>query len=290
MGMIDPLSAQQDAKLLAHIELELRRTIRSGDDDLQGVTAQLIRRAIDEVIDAPRTGRLTLIDCEKTEKTYLGTKIEILFRQAIGQPKGEALDLSIAGIDVDIKHSIARSWMIPGEALGKVCLLINENERTALFSMGLLVCRVENLTSGGNRDKKLQVSRTGMSQIRWLVDQKPYPRNIWQEFDPDLLARVRSHRGGAARLAELFRNMLFTPIPRSAIPAVAPQLDPLKRVRANGGARDILKPEGIAVLWGSYDKQVIARLNLPPIFSDEFMSVRPRTDSEAMILMDAGHL
>jgi hypothetical protein len=290
MRMFDHAEKSRDDALLAHIEEELRRTIRSADDDLQSVTAQLIRRAIDEVIDAPRTGRLTLDECEKTEKTYLGTKIEILFRQSIGQPKGQALDLSIAGIDVDIKHSIARSWMIPGEALGKVCLLINENERTARFNMGLIVCRAGNLTAGGNRDKKLQVSAVGMANVRWLVADQPYPRNIWQEFDQALLQRIIAHRGGAARLAELFRNMLFRPIPRSAIPAVAPQLDPLKRVRANGGARDILKPEGIAVLWGSYDRHLIARLNLPPIFGDEFLSVRPRSDEELQLLRQAGHL
>ena len=38
------------------------------------------RSAIDEVIDTARTGRYFLSDLEKTEKTYLGTKFEILLR------------------------------------------------------------------------------------------------------------------------------------------------------------------------------------------------------------------
>lgn len=38
----------------------------------------LLRKAIDEVIDAPRTNRFTLDEIEKTEKTYLGIKVEIL--------------------------------------------------------------------------------------------------------------------------------------------------------------------------------------------------------------------
>lgn len=32
------------------------------------------------------------------------------------------------------------------------------------------------------------------------------------------------------------------------VEAVGPQLDPLKRVRRNGGARDILDPEGIEII------------------------------------------
>jgi hypothetical protein len=46
---------------------------------------QIIRKAIDEVIDAPRTNRFTLAETEKTEKTYLGTKIEILLRAYLGR-------------------------------------------------------------------------------------------------------------------------------------------------------------------------------------------------------------
>lgn len=38
------------------------------------------RSAIDEVIDTARTGRFFLSELEKTEKTYLGTKFEILLR------------------------------------------------------------------------------------------------------------------------------------------------------------------------------------------------------------------
>ena len=119
-----------DQALLAHLERVLRSSV-DDPDGIVGATAQLIRRAIDEVIDAPRTKRLVLSQCEKTEKTYLGTKIEILFRDAIGQPKGAFLDLDLGGVDADIKHSIGTAWMIPREALGKPCVLITENELTA---------------------------------------------------------------------------------------------------------------------------------------------------------------
>jgi len=278
-----------DQSLLQYLAKVLHSSV-SDPDGIVGATAQLIRRAIDEVIDAPRTKRFILSECEKTEKTYLGTKIEILFRDAIGQPKGKYLDLDLGGIDTDIKHSIGTAWMIPREALGKPCVLITENELTARFSLGLIVCRTENLTTGGNRDQKLQVSAYGRNQALWIAHDMPYPRNIWQGFDPKLMALINSHRGGANRVAELFENIQKTPIPRSAIPAIAPQLDPLKRVRANGGARDILRPRGIAILWGQKDRATIAELSLGPVLSDEFISIRPDSQRDLEILRREGHL
>ncbi len=286
---MSPPSFDDDHELLAYLAACLRAAI-DDPDGVIGATAQLIRRAIDEVIDAPRTKRLILTECEKTEKTYLGTKVEILFRDAIGQPKGEYLDLNLGGVDTDIKHSVGTAWMIPREALHKPCVLISENEETARFNLGLIICRPENLTAGGNRDQKLQVSAHGREQALWLARNEPYPANIWQGFDPDLLATINAHRGGAARVAELFRNLQGKPIPRTAIAAIAAQLDPLKRVRANGGARDILRPEGIAILWGQNDRALIGALGLPRLLSDQFVSFAPRTASEAEKLRAAGHL
>lgn len=280
---------ENDHALLAYLAERLRKAV-SDPDGIVGATAQLIRRAIDEVIDAPRTKRLVLTECEKTEKTYLGTKIEILFRDAIGQPKGEFLDLDLGGVDTDIKHSIGTAWMIPKEAVNKPCVLISENEKTARFNLGVIVCRPENLTLGGNRDQKLQVSAYGREQALWLAREAPYPRNIWQGFDPKLLKLIHSHEGGSQRVAELFRNLQRVPIPRTAIPAIAAQLDPLKRIRKNGGARDFLRPEGIAILWGTKDRTLIAQLSLPPILSDEFISFAPITEREFALLRAAGHL
>jgi len=59
---------------------------------------------------------VTLGETEKTEKTYLGTKIEILIRKFFKFPKG-LLDLHIEGHDVDIKNTVGGNWMIPTEAI-----------------------------------------------------------------------------------------------------------------------------------------------------------------------------
>ena len=79
---------------------------------------RIFRTAIDEVIDARRTGRFTLAETVKTEKTYLGTKIEILLRAYLDFPTGQILDLSIGGIEMDIKNTTGQNWTLPPEATG----------------------------------------------------------------------------------------------------------------------------------------------------------------------------
>ncbi len=79
----------------------------------------LFRRAVDEVIDAPRTNRFTIGELEKTEKTYLGTKVEILLRDFLKLPKGRILDLLIDGVEVDIKNTMQR----PGPSRWKAMVI-----------------------------------------------------------------------------------------------------------------------------------------------------------------------
>src|SRR6478609_317671 len=85
---------------------------------------EAIRQSIDEVLDGPRTGRWDFLHLEKTEKTYVGTKIEIVVRTALGLEPGPNLDLEIEGIDVDIKWAMNSQWQIPREAVGQLCLCI----------------------------------------------------------------------------------------------------------------------------------------------------------------------
>lgn len=56
---------------------------------------QLIRQAYDEVVDMPRTRRWSLGQLASTEKTYVGTKVEILVQHWLGLDRGINLDLSI---------------------------------------------------------------------------------------------------------------------------------------------------------------------------------------------------
>lgn len=96
--------------------------IRGRNISLDVLFAHAIRQALDEVIDGGRTGRWSYSQLEKTEKTYVGTKIEILVRTALGLPRERPLDTVIAGHPIDIKWSGLRtpSWQIPTEAVDEL--------------------------------------------------------------------------------------------------------------------------------------------------------------------------
>ena len=83
---------------------------------------ELVRRALDEVIDGPRTGRFQLQQLEKTEKTYVGTKVEIIVRAALELDRGTRADVMVGTVPVDIKWSQDLQWMIGKETVGTVCL------------------------------------------------------------------------------------------------------------------------------------------------------------------------
>jgi hypothetical protein len=250
----------------------------------------IIRRAIDEVIDSPRTNRFTLTETEKTEKTYLGTKIEILLRNYLKFPKGKVLDLSIKGIEVDIKNTIGRSWTIPQEAVGQPCILVQSNERTALCSVGIIVAEEAYLNLGKNRDGKRSISAAGAAQIHWLINNTKYPPNFWEAIAPELRDAIMAPRGGSDRVANLFLKIQGKPISRLLVQSVGQQDDYMKRVRRNGGARDILAPKGVAILWGKKDREIIERLKLVPCTADEFISFQAVSDEDRDLLRAAGHI
>ncbi|MGO8757676.1 MAG: NaeI family type II restriction endonuclease [Terracidiphilus sp.] len=278
-----------EGDLLPRIEKAILRNAK-GRNRFDREIPLLIRRAIDEVIDAPRTGRFRLGEVEKTEKTYLGTKIEILLRSFLGFPKGRLLDLSIDGIETDIKNTTGKNWMIPTEAIGHPCILVSEDEVEGLYSFGIFLAREESLTTGGNRDRKKSLSSFGQDKIHWINRNAPYPKNVWEEVDSNLLAKILQPAGGKDRLDVLFRSLQERPISRSMVLAVARQKDAMKRLRKNGGARDSLARDGIALLSGNFDKELIEQLNLPKCRHDEFISFTPKTASQLQMLRKKGHL
>lgn len=250
----------------------------------------LIRRAIDEVIDTPRTGRLSLSDTEKTEKTYIGTKIEILVRDFLGLPKGK-LDLNIDGHDVDIKNTVGNNWMIPTEAVGKPCILIASNESTFLCYLGIIIAKLEYLTTGANKDAKRSVSAEGKKNVYWLLRETPYPVNFWSSIDKDTALHITDGSvGGTERLKRLFRSITRAPISRDIVQGIARQHDYMKRLRKNGGARDPLAAEGIALLSGKYHSTLIDELGIPTCSKEEFISIKPITNREEHLLREGGHI
>jgi len=102
--------------------------------------------------------------------------------------------------------------------------------------------------------------------------------------------RIVGAGGGTHRLAALFERIQGKPISRVQVQALAQQHDYMKRIRRNGGARDILGPKGIAILWGQGDKALIKKLRLGTVAPDEFISYRPNDPQEIALLRKAGHI
>jgi len=283
---IEPTSP--DYTVVKAIEAELVREAK-GLANLKRDLPILIRQAIDEVIDSTRTGRVYASELEKTEKTYIGTKVEILVRNYFHLPKG-ILDLRVAGYDVDVKNTLGQTWMIPREAVGKPCILVASDEGKRNCFFGIFVAHLHNLTNGTNQDKKRSVSAAGASTIHWILVNEPYPTSFWGEIGEPKTQAIMRGKTGNERVETLFRQVQRKIVHRDILQAVAQQKDYMRRARKGGGARDKLAKEGIAILGGKYHSGLIADLGLPKATKDEFISIQPITEEEWDILHRGGQL
>ncbi|MFE1894986.1 NaeI family type II restriction endonuclease [Streptomyces yangpuensis] len=243
--------------------------------------ADLLRQSIDEVLDGQRTGRFDVKTLDKTEKTYLGTKVEIVARSAFGLGYGRAMDYEIAGHDVDAKFTGDRTWTIPKEAMGHLCLVMSANDHRGRFQVGLIRITDDVLRAGYNQDMKRGISAQGRQSIHWLVPDGTLPTNVLLSLrDEDRNAIFRAsdgHRGGGnggqLRINELFRRAAFrrtsdSPgrgcvVDRTTALTVASQQDSPKRVR-DARLPHHLGREGIIILGHQGRHPQIARsLGLP---------------------------
>jgi hypothetical protein len=249
----------------------------------------MLRRCIDDVIMTPKTGRRAYEELEKTEKTYIGTRVEIELRALLRLPGGR-LDTEILGQDVDIKNTMGSNWMIPSEALDHPCLLVAADESRARCYLGLIVARPAYLTRGKNKDGKGSISAEGFSHILWLICDHPYPSNFWRRQNPEVVAEIFSQSTGNARMASLFRRIQNQPIARDVVEAVAQQKDFMRRIRSDKGrgTRDLLEQEGILLLSGQYDSQLIKALEIPHCSGSEFISCRPQGAAALRLAAQAG--
>ena len=249
----------------------------------------MLRRCIDDVIMTPKTGRRAYEELEKTEKTYIGTRVEIELRALLRLPRGR-LDTEILGRDVDIKNTMGSNWMIPTEALDQPCLLVAADEARARCYLGLIVARPAYLTQGKNKDGKGSISAAGFGNILWLMCDHAYPANFWRGQDPHVVTTIFSQSTGNTRMASLFRQIQACPIARDVVEAVAQQKDFMRRIRSDKGrgTRDLLETEGILLLSGQYDSQLIKALGLPRCRGSEFISCTPRGAQQRRMAEQAG--
>lgn len=248
--------------------------------------AGVVRHTYDMVYNGAETGRYRWQDLAKTEKTHFGTLFEINAQREFGfadgfgdpdDPLRHGLDYSIAGHDVDAKWSQTDGrWMLPPEVFGKIALVATGSDLEAQFSLGLIRVRHEYLTTGsnGNRDKKSWLSPFGRDRVVWLWRHAPIPANVLLQIGSTRAEYVFGARSGSERVARLFREAEGMLVHRSAVATVAQQLDHQKRVRGNGGARDLLRPEGYLILSGAYHADVASQLGGPVPSRSEYLGLR----------------
>ncbi|WP_454714568.1 NaeI family type II restriction endonuclease [Caulobacter segnis] len=255
--------------------------------------AECVLHAVDFVLDASATGRTEIDELDRVEKTFIGLKVEHFIRDMLDVSPG-ARDLRIGDTDVDIKNTIRRSraWMIPYETYSRdePVLLIASDAKARRSSMGLMIARPEYL-GAPNRDQKRPVLAASQAHILWIVQDMPWPASRWEGID---MVRFRELRAmiekGEDRAAAFFREHLERPTHRSVVMALLhDQYDPMKRLRGNGGARDQLSADGIALLSNRYGGKLVKELGRS-IDKDEFIAIVARNPDEAEALRSAGKI
>jgi hypothetical protein len=273
-----PLPSDDPDTELDMVAAELYRLDPEGDQ-----FAMVLRDTLDQLYDGQRTGRWKYDQLHKTEKTYMGTLVEINLHRQFGFDDGDATDYRIAGIEVDCKYSMAYGgWELPPEAIDHLCLLITASDEASSWSAGLIRAREEYLRDRRNRDSKRQLSAAARSRIRQLWPRHGHlAENIFLHMDPRDRERIfsamarRGTQHGQAKTNELFRTVQRRIIRRAEVATVAQQDDFMKRARGNGGARTALQAEGILVLGHQdNDPLVAAALGLPVPRKGEFVSAR----------------
>lgn len=249
------------------------------DPDGQRI-ANALRNTIDQLLDGEHTGRWDWLTLHKTEKTHMGTLVEIELHKEFEFEDGASMDYRITGVEVDCKFSQSvGGWMLPPESLGHLCLLVSANDDEATWHAGLVRVVEQHLT-GGNRDGKRSLSAAGEGRVLWLYDDHALPPNLLLQLGEDDRERIFTARtgnrpsSGQARLKELFRVVEGQIVRRAVVLTVAMQDDSMKR------ARDCRLPqhlgrEGYLILGHQeQDPLIAAALELPVPGKGEFVSVR----------------
>ena len=262
--------------------------IRRMDPDGQAF-GRVLRDTYDWLYDGQRTGRYKWTDLRKTEKTHMGSLVEIELQREFDEfMDGESLDYRIAGVDVDCKFSQQlRGWEIPNNIRRdrQICLLVWANEDECRWEAGLVRAGSDDdawfyTPSKGNQDGKRRLSAEGESSVRWLWPGGVLATNQLLHLAPAARQAILSggtagRASGQSRVNELFRRIQGEPVKRTTIETVARQKDPMKRA-LDARLHQHLGQEGILVLCGDWvaHRAAAETLLLPPLGDSEFLAVR----------------
>ncbi|MCK9250708.1 MAG: NaeI family type II restriction endonuclease [Solirubrobacteraceae bacterium] len=242
---------------------------------------ETLRQTFDQLYDGQHTGRYAWEQLRKTEKTHMGTLVEIALHRAFDFGDGDAMDYRIAGIEVDCKFSQRMGgWEIPPEAYAPtvgpphLCLVVTASDIKGEWIAGVVRVDPSGLrrradgSLGTNRDNKVRLAADYSKRVRWLwgMPERPcrLPENILLHLsDPDR-ARVLTATNsvgrstGQSRINALFEVVQRRVINRGTILTVAQQDDGMKRARDARLPRH-LGHKGILVLGHQENDPLIAR-------------------------------
>jgi hypothetical protein len=241
-------------------------------------TGYAIREALDQIYDGQRTGRWDYTQLLKTEKTHVGTLVEIWLQREFQFGDGDELDYKIAGVDVDCKWSLnLYGWEIPQEMYSrgdKIALVVWANEYTARWASGLIRISEDVLQPmGSQRDRKRRLNARGRDRILWIAAGADLVKNTLLHIDdPKKLEAIAYAERGQTAVTNLFRELTGELVNRATVLTAAQQVDGAKRVR---DARKHLRSEGI-VIFGHYrpHPRMAEELGLPVPTLGRFVSTR----------------
>ncbi|XYK79948.1 MAG: NaeI family type II restriction endonuclease [Labrenzia sp.] len=262
----------KDQEELTGIASELFR-LSGGESAFVEQFPVLISDAVDYVVDPVRTARTKVSELDNVEKTFIGLKVEHFLRDFIGVPKG-IRDLRLAGQDVDVKNTVRTNWMIPPETFrnSEPCILVMVATEKRRCSLGIIIAREEYLNKP-NRDGKRSIKSACFDEILWIFRDRALPESRYDGIDMLRFRELRTLKGGSKRAAQFFRENMGKPVHRTVLQGLLfDQKDYMKRVRGNGGARDILLEERSVILSGYFHSVLIDQFELPNCGRDEFVS------------------
>lgn len=168
-----------------------------------------IRQSFDEVFDGQRTGRFRLEQLSKVEKTYIGTKVEIVAQAEFDLQRGARMDYLVDEQEVDSKWSMTSGgWMIPTEAVGELCLCLTADDNRSEFQVGVVRSVESRLRSSRNKDKKRRLNDDGLSSMTWLASPGLLAENLLLHLDEATRSSILDlSSSGQRRVTELFRRV-----------------------------------------------------------------------------------
>lgn len=237
------------------------QTVLAGLRKINGLEerlAEAITNAVDYVLDGGYTGRFSIMELDRDEKTLIGTKVQYRLLEALGLPRIRPLDTVVAGVPIDIKNTVRDNWMIPIEGQCQICLLTQIDQANDRFAARLIRAHRLFLSGGpdstGNGDKKRSFLKPSLEEYAVPVLDELWahlPRNPLR----DLTAAQRNivfqpNNGFKSRTVQLFSFMPNVIIPRRSLETVGTKLrDPMRRVRET---RPLLRQHGLHLLSGKW--------------------------------------